>query len=238
MTSPHDPWQQGGYPQYPQGGTPSGGFPQSSTPSGGFPQQQPQGGYPQNPYAAPPVPAQEMAQVPRPMTVEIAFWIAIAVPLLVTVLSVVSFMTLQGYLNDTVASVTSDPELAEFQDGMSSFMNGIMLATFIFFTVIYLVLSALWILFGFKMRAGRNWARITLTVFASLWVLSALASLVQGGSSMAVTGEVPEIELPTSYYVIAYVESGLGLLAMGAFIVLVFLKQSNWYFDAAARRPR
>ncbi|MER7012302.1 hypothetical protein ABT324_12840 [Saccharopolyspora sp. NPDC000359] len=236
MTSPQNPWQQGGYPQYPQGGTPSGGFPQQQYPQGGYPQQ-PQGGYQQqNPYAAPPVPAQEMAPVPRPMTVEIAFWIAIAVPLLVTVLSVVSFMTLQGYLNDTIAGVTADPELpSEFQDGVSSFVNGIMLITFIFMTVIYLILTGLWILFGFKMRAGRNWARVTLTVFASIWVLSSIMSLIQGGSTATFTGDMPDIALPTSYYVMTYIQGGLGLLSMGGFITLVFLQPSNWFFNASRR---
>ncbi|KAA5833713.1 hypothetical protein F1721_13530 [Saccharopolyspora hirsuta] len=182
------------------------------------------------------MPAQEMAQIPPPITVEIAFWIAIAVPLLVTVLSVVSFMTLQGYLNDTLAGVTSDPELpSEFQDGMSAFVNGVMLFTFIFFTVIFLILTGLWILFGFKMRAGRNWARVTLTVFASIWLLNSIFNLIQGGSTTTFTGDMPEIAMPTSYYVLTYVQAGLGLLSMGGFIALVFVKPSNWYFNAARR---
>ncbi|RKT84941.1 hypothetical protein SAMN05421805_101133 [Saccharopolyspora antimicrobica] len=223
MTSPQNPWQQGGY-------QPGG------TPSGGFPQQYPQGGYPQqNPYAAPPVPAQEMNQVPRPITVEIAFWIAIAMPLLVTVLSVVSYMMVQGALNDALTSAT-DPDMpAEFQSGMSSIINGVMLFTFIFVTVIYLILTALWILFGFKMRAGRNWARITLTVFASIWLLSSIISLIQGGSTTTMSADVPDFVLPASYYVMVYVQAGLGLLSMGAFITLVFLQPSNWYFNAARR---
>lgn len=224
MTSPQNPWQQGGHPQ---GGTPSGGFPQQQYPQGGYPQQ--------NPYAAPPVPAQEMNQVPRPITVEIAFWIAVAMPLLAVVLSVVSYMMVQGALNDFVASATSSDMPAEFQSGMASIVNGVMLFTFIFVTVIFLILTGLWIMFGFKMRAGRNWARITLTVFASIWLLSSIINLIQGGSTVTMTADMPEFVLPSSYYVMVYVQAGLGLLSMGAFIALVFLQPSNWYFNAARR---
>ncbi|MGW1677180.1 hypothetical protein [Saccharopolyspora sp. NPDC002376] len=232
MTSPQNPWQQGGYPQ---GGTPSGGFPQQQYPQGGYPQQQyPQAGYQQTPYSAPPVPQQEMSQVPRPITVEIAFWISIVVPLLATVLSVVSYMLLQGFLNDMVADVT-DPDMpSEISDGMTSVVNGIMLFTFIFITVIFLILTGLWILFGFKMRAGRNWARVTLTVFASLWLINAIVSLI-GGGSVTFNGDLPNVALPTSYYVLTYSQAGLGLLTMGAFITLVFLKPSNWFFNANRR---
>jgi hypothetical protein len=225
VTSPQNPWQQGGYPQ---GGTPSGGFPQQYPQGGGYPQ------YPQqqNPYAAPPVPSHELNALSRPMTVEIAFWIAVVVPLLATVLSVVSYMMLQGYINDSISSASTG---TEFDDDIASIANGVMLFFFIFITVVYLILTTLWILFGFKMRVGRNWARITLTVFAAVWALSSVVSLIQGGT-MTTTGELEGVPLPTSYYAMVYVQGGLGLVAMGVFITLVFLKPSNWYFQAASRR--
>ncbi|MCI2417009.1 hypothetical protein MOQ72_06200 [Saccharopolyspora sp. K220] len=218
MTSPQNPWQQGGYPQ-------------SGTPSGGFPQQYPQ--YPrQNPFAAPPVSAHEMGAVRRPMTIEIAFWIAVVVPLLATVLSVVSYLLLQGVVNDAIGSAGSGS--TEIDAQISSVANGVMLFFFIVLTIIYLVLTALWILFGFKMRVGRNWARITLTVFASVWALSGVVGLIQGGT-MTTTGSLGDLEVPGSYYAMAYAQSGLGLVAMAVFITLVFLKPSNWFFQAANR---
>ncbi|MGP4015197.1 hypothetical protein [Saccharopolyspora sp. 5N708] len=223
MTSPQNPWQQGGYP-------PGG------TPSGGFPQQYPQGGYQphpqQNPFAAPPVSAQEIGVLPRPMTVEVAFWIAVVIPLIATVLSVVSYLMLQGYVNDSMVSSGSDS--TDIDEQISSVVNGVLLIMFIVLTVIYLILTALWILFGFKMRVGRNWARITLTVFACVWALSGVIGLIQGGT-LTTSGSLGDLELPGSYYAMSYAQSGLSLLAMAAFVTLVFLKPSNWYFQAANR---
>ncbi|MGI8308715.1 proline-rich domain-containing protein [Saccharopolyspora hattusasensis] len=222
MTSPQNPWQQGGYPQ-------------GGTPSGGFPQQHPQGGYSQypqsNPFAAPPVPAQELSTFQRPITVEIAFWIAIVVPLLATVLSVLSYMLLQGFVNDSIAGSMGDPDLDQ---QIASVANGVMLFFFVFITIIYLVLTGLWILFGFKMRAGKNWARITLTVFAGLWMLFGVIALIQGGS-MTMSGDLDGANLPSSYFALSYSQTGLGLVGMIVFLTLAYLKPSNWYFKAASR---
>jgi hypothetical protein len=222
VTSPQNPWQQGGYPQ--------------GSPSGGFPQQYPQGAYPQypqpNPFAAPPVSAHEIGALKRPITVEIAFWIAVVVPLLSTVLSVVSYLLLQGFVNDSIASASTGD--ADIDAQISSVANGFLLFFFIFLTIIYLILTTLWILFGFKMRIGRNWARITLTVFAAFWMLAGLIGLVQGG--VAFSGDLEGVELPGSYFALSYSQLGLGLVGMIAFITLVFLKSSNWYFQAANRR--
>lgn len=224
MTSPQNPWQQGGYLQ--------------GTPTGGFAQQNPLGAYPQhsqpNPFAAPPVPTHEIGAAKRPITVEIAFWIAVIVPLLSTVLSVVSYLLLQGFVNDSIASASTGD--ADIDSQISSVANGFLLFLFIFATIFYLVLTLLWILFGFKMRIGRNWARITLTVFAAFWMLASLISLIsllQGGAA-ALTGGLEG--LPGSYFALSYAQVGLGLVGMIAFTTLVFLKPSNWYFQAANRR--
>ncbi|WP_263249959.1 hypothetical protein [Saccharopolyspora rosea] len=217
MTTPQGPWQQGGYPQYPQ--------------SGGFQQPYPQ--YQQNPYAAPPVPQQEMAGLSRPKTVEGAFWIAIIVPLAVTVISVVGYLLLFNWADSAMASSVRDlgGSGQELERTLSFFKAGIMFV-FALFTVVYLVLTFLWILFGFKMRAGRNWARVTLTVFASLFVLFSVYLLVNGGVG---AGGVPSrIQPPTAFAVLTYVQGGLGLVAMVGFLVLAYAKPSNWYFQAAA----
>ncbi|GAA0505228.1 hypothetical protein GCM10011581_32840 [Saccharopolyspora subtropica] len=226
MTSPQTPWNSGGYPQYPQSGTPSGAFPQQQYPQGGYAQ------YPRsNPFAAPPVPGHDLGEFRRPATVEVAFWISVVVPLLATVLSVVSYLLLQGWMNDSLSGMGDNEYTAE----ITSVANGFLLFFFIFFTIIYLILTALWILFGFKMRAGRNWARITLTVLASMWLLSSLVSLVQGGT-MLTGSTVEEMEMPGSFLALTYTQGGLGVVGMALFITLVFLKPSNWYFQAANRR--
>lgn len=226
VTMPQDPSQYGGQPQYPQQ-TP---YPQS----GPMPQYPQQPGY--NPYAAPQVPAHEMHGPRRPATVETAFWISVVVPLVVTVLTVVSFMLVQGFTEDVINATARDSGIQDGQmmSDIASATRAAMMVVYIIVTVFYLVLTGLWILFGFKLRAGRGWARVTLTVFAALWVLNALTGLINGGMT---AGTMPEgIEVPGSMLALSYAANGIGLVAMAAFIVLVFLKPSNHYFQAAAYR--
>lgn len=252
VTSPQDPWQQnqyppgqyppGQYPQYPQQGTPSGGFPQQ----GGYPQypQHPQypqqfqypgdprqGGYPQqvHPYAAPPISPYDMAGVPRPKTVETAFWIAVVVPVLATVLFVVGIFLQRDAMNAALSSA-GDPDVQEVAGNVAMVGIGIM----VFF---YVVLTGLWILFGFKMRAGRNWARITLTVFAGLWLFISLFQLMGATSTTVVAGGTStSLDLSGVAMALTYTTTAVSFLAMVAFIVLVYLKPSNWFFQAAQYR--
>jgi hypothetical protein len=74
------------------------------------------------------------------------------------------------------------------------------------------VIGAVWLLFIFKMRAGRNWARIVITVFAVLGLLS-LFSGYRSGQAWDFIGPV------------------LSVLAL----VLMWLPASNEYFKAHAR---
>ena len=88
-------------------------------------------------------------------------------------------------------------------------------------------------LLGLRMRSGRHWARITLTVFASLWALSSLVALDRGDTQGFMTAGIPPFfEFPSSYLVLDYARSALDLLAVDAFILLVFLRRSNRYFAA------
>ncbi len=222
MTSPHNPWQ------------PSGHQP----PAGGFPQQGPQqpGGYPQyqpyqqgSPYAAPNAPDPE--QVRRPGTVEAAFWLAVVVPLVATVLYAVSFFQTQGFVQELLAA-----EFAGGQEPAVQAASSMLVVFFAVATFVLVVLTALWIIFGFSLRAGRNWARVTLTVFAAVWVLAALSGLVVGGSSWA-EGELPPgVTEPAALVALGYVRSGLELIAMVAFIVLSYVKPSQSYFAARSYR--
>ncbi|WP_192827086.1 hypothetical protein [Actinopolyspora erythraea] len=227
-------FQQSGYgpPSYPQQGYPEQGYPQQ-----GYPQGQPgdpsQGGYP-NPYAAPPISAQEVEGPPRPNTIDIAFWIAVVVPILFTVLSAVSMLLQWNYMKRILEDISGAS--AVMSDDM---MRYAMMFGVAFGLIISVVFTVLWVLFAFKMRAGRNWARITLTVFAGLWMVSALSSMVTAAAPQTVRlpeGGVYTLEVSTAQLAMSYAQSIITLLAMIAFIVLVYLKQSNAFFRAAARR--
>jgi hypothetical protein len=170
----------------------------------------------------------------RPGAVEIAFWIAVVVPPLATVLNVAGFVVVKRAVDDVFGTTGGDTQASMYE--LHDKVNGPLLGLFIFFTVVYLLLSGLWILLGLKMRSGRHWARITLTVFASLWALSSLVALIRGDTQGFTTADIPPFfEFPSSYLVLDYARSALDLLAMAAFIPLIFLRRSNRYFTA--RRP-
>lgn len=165
----------------------------------------------------------------RPAAVEIAFWIAVVVPPLATVLNVAGFTVVKKAVDDVFGTTGGDAQASMYE--LHDKVNGPLLGVFIFVTVAYLILSVLWILLGLEMRSGRHWARNTLTVFASLWALSSLVALIQGDTQDFTTADIPPFfDFPSSYFVLDYARSALDLLAMAAFIPLVFLKQSNRYF--------
>lgn len=160
-----------------------------------------------------------MADVPRPPTITIAFWIALIVPLLATLLIGIQMALSRSEVES--AAVGPDAEMVRLVGG------GLMVAAIL----VYLVLSGLWILFGFKLRAGRNWARVTLTVFAAFWGLQSIGSLISG----AIIG--PNEGAPGgAVLALSYTEAGLSLVSLLAFLVLVYLTPSNRYFQATRHR--
>lgn len=245
VTSPHDPWQQGGYSPYPaQGGYPqSGGYPQYP-PGGGqyqggpyqggyggqYPANQYQGGQYQqsSPYSQTPA----MAAYPRPATIGVAFWIAILVPIVVTVLEALDFVFLQSWASNAINTFGDTGDDPNFQQSAHYASVGIIVFGGVV-TFFFLVLTLLWILFAFQLRGGRNWARVVLTIFASIWCLSAIYTLIisaQGGlGSIAMSAG---LQPPTGVTIISYVVGAVGLISMATFITMVFLKPSNWYFQA------
>ena len=95
--------------------------------------------------------------------------------------------------------------------------------------VVGLIFVALYLLFAFKMRAGRNWARIVLTVLSALSIISAFSAT----SSVTVNGHVYRV---SSQQASGWIGTVLAILA----IVLMYLPASNAYFrdTKAARQQR
>ena len=88
--------------------------------------------------------------------------------------------------------------------------------------VVGVILLGLYLLFAFKMRAGRNWARIVLTVLSALSILSS----ARGSSSVTVNG--------TTYSSSTSQATGwIGTVLAIVAIVLMFLPASNAYFNAS-----
>ncbi|MGW5641698.1 hypothetical protein [Saccharopolyspora sp. NPDC003762] len=209
-----------------QGGQPQDGPPEPEPSGQGGQSPQPQTGFPHaphgNPFAAPPVPAQELTEPRRPRTIEMAFWIAMVVPLLVSALDTV-FVRLTNDvvtagLNAALEQYGVEPVPAQDTD-------------WIYTAVMYAVLVALWIAFGFQLRAGRNWARVTLIVLAAVWLcFELLGSLLAPVAYMAL-GMPWDLGLPLGMVVLGWLVRALALTGTITFIVLVCRKPSKQYFQ-------
>lgn len=181
-------------PPTPPPGQGPGPSPQSPYPqgSGGYPQQHPPPGV-------------------RPKEVELSFWLwvgSIVVSLLgsIAVLAQLDDIRRQAIAEAQRADPTVDPQLFE------SVINAALVGGLVF----GLLLLALELLFIFKMRAGRNWARIVLTVLAGISVVGALLGLGQ-----------PQPALVT-------ITSVLSLLLLIGAVVLMYVRNANPWFQ----RPR
>ncbi|WP_146134762.1 hypothetical protein [Actinopolyspora mortivallis] len=226
MTSPQNPWQQEPSQQpdpYQQGYSQQGGQP--------------------NPYAAPPVDTGTTLAAHRPLTVNIAFWIAVLAPIVVTLLMGASMLSISEFIGQTVGATITEQDIPENMtrdEFRSAMMAGVMLV-FGFLLFLFAVLTTLWIVFGFKMRAGRNWARITLTVFAAVWLVFMLPNLFGNGmtsvdTTQTVNGQTVRMdEVPTVLTALNISIGAVSVVSTIAFLVLVWLRPSNWFFSAAKR---
>lgn len=106
-----------------------------------------------------------------------------------------------------------------------SLANAVKIATI----VVTVIIVGLYLLFAFKMRAGRNWARVVLTVLSAL----SIANTARSSSSITVNNQVYSA---AGSQVFSWLGAILAILA----IVLMFLPASNAYFTAskAARQRR
>ena len=165
-------------------------------------QQQPYGG--QAPYGGQPPYGQQQAYgyggmtpmpggtpppiVPRPSEVGTAFWLWIA-NIVVGIVSVaVTFLTLDSTVTAQVRDqLATDPQLSTVN--AESFVR-IALVVGAVFTLLF---AGLKLFFLFKMRSGRNWARVTLTVFGGLSILLTVVSLGQASGIEAGFGLVGAI---------------------------------------------
>lgn len=213
---------QPGYPQqqYPGQNYPGQNYPGQQYPEQGYPQQgYPQQGYPQQAYPGGyPGEAQLPAAATAPTTVTAAFFAYLATALLSLISIVVALNSdiwAQAIAEGTRSANTSDITAEQ----LVSITKGLIVG-------IGIVSLGVYLLFAFKMRAGRNWARITLTVFSAI----SLLSTVNSTSSVTIEGRV-------------YSSSGsqltgwIGALLALAAIVLMYMPASNVYFrDVKARR--
>ncbi|WP_410592427.1 hypothetical protein [Amycolatopsis sp. lyj-23] len=158
--------------------------------------------YPQSSSSADPT-----AGPARPGTVEGAFWAFIAAPVIGLIGGLLIFAN-----RDQIASTLRDTNRQRGGNLTDAQIDQAVNVTMITAVVIAVIFAALYVLFAFKLRAGRNWARIVLTVLTALQLLSLLIGQSTIGGYLAV-------------------------LAAVVGVVLSFTGPSNAYF-AAAKAPR
>jgi hypothetical protein len=232
MSSPGDdpygsPYPPPGYPPqgYPQQGYPPQGYPQPYPPPGypqpyppqGYPQPYPVQGYPQGGFGGMgPVQLQHSGPTTRPPQVSAAlFFVWLAALVLGAAGAILELISFYRGAGVGARNATSSPELTPDE------IQGIVVLVSVLATVSVCIGFALWVLFVLKMWAGRNWARIVLTVLGGVGLAGDLVALF--------------IETP-----IIKVLDGLELLTVAAALVLMYLPSSERYFRAppAPRFPQ
>ena len=212
-------YPQPGYPQpgYAQPGYPQPGYAQQGYPQPGYPQQ---GGYGMPAYPGGPMAAYRPDPGPaptKPGTVVGAFWLWIAAAAAAVVSGVLVFTS--DVWDEAVALA-----------GSSTTASGVSVDTLITtvktVAVVFMVIFvALYVFFALKMLAGRNWARVVLTVLAALTIVGSFSAQ----ASVTVDGTVYSAG---SGQALRWVQLGLALLAL----ILMWLTPSNAYFAAVKAR--
>ncbi|MCI2417007.1 hypothetical protein MOQ72_06190 [Saccharopolyspora sp. K220] len=167
------------------------------------------------PFAAPPVSANELSGPGRPNTVDYSFWAGIASVVVGFAMLAAAFLLVSDAELQLVVRETE----VQGQRITLEQARGIYLAVVAVMTAIVAVIAGLWIMFLFFMRRGRNWARIVITVAGALWFLLTIPSVV-GGSAGDITTALLAV---------------LQLLAVAATVVFAHLAPSNQYFQLARR---
>ncbi|CRK60194.1 hypothetical protein [Alloactinosynnema sp. L-07] len=85
--------------------------------------------------------------------------------------------------------------------------------------IVAAIFFGLYLLFAFKMRAGRNWARVVLAVLGGLALLLNIIGLAGGGNMIETIVTIVQIAL------------------IGGAVYYMFTKESAEYFDAVKRHP-
>lgn len=146
-------------------------------------------------------PEQPQEQRP-PVTVQVAFWIWIAS----AVLSLVFAVLIPRQKGAIIDALNSAKPAGIAPNQYEQYAN-----TLVVTTIVTLVLFALlYVFFAYKVRVGRNWARMTLTIL-----------LILGVVYYAYTGTL--------------LSNGLGLVISVIALVLVYLPSANAYFAARKR---
>jgi hypothetical protein len=136
------------------------------------------------PSAPPPSEAEAHQQVlPAPTEIVIAFW-AYVVGAVVGVIGGIMLLGAKQSLIDSLRASNTNGALTDTQIQSAA---GVAVTVGI---VVSIIVAALYVFFAFKLKAGRNWARIVLLIIA---VLALLNILTGRGTALSYIGEVAAV---------------------------------------------
>jgi hypothetical protein len=200
-------------PQPPPGpGQPYGPSPYGPPPGGGHPYGSPYPGQQPPPGFTPRGPA---APVEKPKDVETAFRLGLLSVVISIVGIALSFAVAGPAIDAALAANPLPPGFTEQQFRQVALIGSIV------FAVVLLILIGLYLLFLFKMRAGRNWARIVITILGLLWIAFGLYGLI-GIDQVLAAGPLG---------VVSAVLSVLQLVVIAASIFFMFRPAAGPYFQ-------
>lgn len=152
-------------------------------PNRGYQSGQP-GGLPQFPSAPPPSEYDQGPQSYAPPTEIVAsFWCYIGAAVVVLLGGLLYLGQKQTVLDALRNANTTN--LTETQ------LESLASATIVIVVVVAAIIAALYVLFAFKLKSGRNWARIVLTIVAVLDLLSLVTG--RGGAAVGYIGALAAI---------------------------------------------
>jgi hypothetical protein len=189
-------------------------LPQQGAYQGPWPSQLPSGTFPGMPVVG----------LERPRSITLAFWLMVAYGVLP--LAGIPFMVewAEGYVRDVLAMAAAESGRSLPRGFMEQFTSILTPATWIS----GIIGAGFAVLFALGLRAGMNWVRILLTVWAGLTVLSYVGSF-----ALAVALAVPaELMFPLPPG--AYLLSAVTVALFAGAVVASWLPPSSRYF--AARR--
>jgi hypothetical protein len=137
-----------------------------------------------------PVAAGEAAvEIQRPKSVDNAFWASIASTAIASVATIVTVLLDQAWLERFARAMLADTGQratdADLATAISVARGSLGIGIVLF--------AAIFVLFAVKMRAGRGWARIVLTVFAALGVMNFLSAVASTGAALSLMWSLAEI---------------------------------------------
>lgn len=127
--------------------------------------------------------------IPRPKAIDNAFQASLASTAISMVATVVTVLLDRQWLERLVRQVLEDANQpagdAEVANAIGTMQ--VMLAIGI------LLFAVLFVLFAVKMRAGRNWARMVLTVFAAIGLINFLSSVASSGAALELMWSLADV---------------------------------------------